>query len=105
MLQFRTPQAAMETLFGIVNGDEIYATLATLEEEKSGGDWVFWFSRIYIFAYVAIFTIVVINLLIAIFMSSYDSIKVMMYLWWDKNYVWKRETLLTFVLYSYVFIN
>lgn len=67
----------METLFGIVNGDEIYATLATLEDDKSGGKWVFWFSRIYIGAYVAIFTIVVINLLIAIFMSSYEAIKVL----------------------------
>lgn len=66
----------METLFGIVNGDEIFATLAILEEDKSGGDWVFWFSRIYIGSYVAIFTIVVINLLIGIFMTTYESIKV-----------------------------
>ncbi|XP_045169051.2 uncharacterized protein LOC123531835 isoform X2 [Mercenaria mercenaria] len=74
-VKFKTPEAAAETLFAVVNGDEIYATLAILESDKSGGNWVWWFSRFYIGAYVAIFTIVVINLLIALFMSAYESIK------------------------------
>ncbi|XP_060552427.1 mucolipin-3-like [Ruditapes philippinarum] len=74
-VKFQTPEAAAETLFAVVNGDEIYATLAIIESDKSGGDWVWWFSRFYLGAYVAIFTIVVINLLIALFMSAYDSIK------------------------------
>jgi hypothetical protein len=78
LLQFKTPSAAAETLFAVVNGDEIYATLAILESDKSGGNWVWWFSRLYLGAYVAIFTIVVINLLIALFMSAYESIKVCM---------------------------
>lgn len=93
VLQFQTPKTAMETLFSIVNGDEIFATLAILEEDKSGGDWVFWFSRVYIGAYVAIFTIVVINLLIGIFMSAYETIKV-------TNYFSSRDTV--FVKGSYV---
>ncbi|XP_060552426.1 mucolipin-3-like [Ruditapes philippinarum] len=74
-VKFQTPEAAAETLFAVVNGDEIYATLAIIEWDKSGGHWVWWFSRFYLGAYVAIFTIVVINLLIALFMSAYDSIK------------------------------
>ncbi|XP_060580134.1 mucolipin-3-like isoform X4 [Ruditapes philippinarum] len=74
-VKFKTPTAAGETLFSVVNGDEIYATLAILESDKSGGNWVWWFSRFYFGAYVAIFTIVVINLLIALFMSAYESIK------------------------------
>ncbi|XP_060580133.1 mucolipin-3-like isoform X3 [Ruditapes philippinarum] len=74
-VKFKTPSAAAETLFAVVNGDEIYATLAILESDKSGGNWVWWFSRLYLGAYVAIFTIVVINLLIALFMSAYESIK------------------------------
>ncbi|XP_053409003.1 mucolipin-3-like isoform X2 [Mercenaria mercenaria] len=74
-VKFQTPAAAAETLFAIVNGDEIYATLAILESDKSGGNWVWWFSRFYFGAYVAIFTIVVINLLIALYNSAYDSIK------------------------------
>ncbi|XP_060552431.1 mucolipin-3-like [Ruditapes philippinarum] len=74
-VKFQTPEAAAETLFAVVNGDEIYATLAIIEWDKSGGHWVWWFSRFYLGSYVAIFTIVVINLLIALFMSAYDSIK------------------------------
>ncbi|XP_053392471.1 mucolipin-3-like isoform X2 [Mercenaria mercenaria] len=41
-VKFRTPEAAAETLFATVNGDEIYATLAILESKKSGGRWIFW---------------------------------------------------------------
>ncbi|WAR25214.1 MCLN1-like protein [Mya arenaria] len=71
---FQTPEAAMETLFAIVNGDEIFATMAILESKKSGDIIILWFSRIYIGLYVTIFTVVVINLLIAIFMSAYEEI-------------------------------
>ncbi|XP_045165455.2 mucolipin-3-like [Mercenaria mercenaria] len=74
-VKFRTPESAAETLFAMVNGDEIYATIAILENEKTGGDWVWWFSKFYIGAYIAIFTVVVINLLIAIYMSAYESIR------------------------------
>lgn len=77
--QFQTPKTAMETLFGLVNGDEIFTTMAILELDKSGSSWVFWFSRVYIGAYVAVFTIVVINLLIGIFMTTYEAIRVR---WW-----------------------
>ncbi|WAR25215.1 MCLN1-like protein [Mya arenaria] len=73
-VKFQTPEAAMETLFAIVNGDEIFATMAILESKKSGDSIIFWFSRFYIGLYVAIFTVVVINLLIAIFMSAYEEI-------------------------------
>lgn len=74
-VKFQTPWSAAETLFSIINGDEIYATLAIQESSKSGGPWVFWFSKFYLGIYVAVFTIVVINLLIALFMSAYEAIK------------------------------
>ncbi|XP_060561052.1 mucolipin-3-like [Ruditapes philippinarum] len=74
-VKFRTPETAAETLFSMVNGDEIFTTLAMLETNKIGGKWVWWFSRVYFGAYIAIFTIVVINLLIAIYMSAYESIR------------------------------
>ena len=66
----------METLLTIATGDEIFVTLGTLETKKSGGSIIFWFSRIYIGLYVAIFTVLVINLLVAIFMSAYEEITV-----------------------------
>ncbi|XP_060567498.1 mucolipin-3-like [Ruditapes philippinarum] len=74
-VKFRTPETAAETLFSMVNGDEIFTTLAILETHKTGGKWVWWFSRFYFGAYIAIFTIVVINLLIAIYMSAYETIR------------------------------
>lgn len=66
----------MDTLVGLGNGDGIYDTLAYLETDKSGGKRLILFSRFYIWTFVAIFTIVAINLLIAIIMSSYEAIKV-----------------------------
>ncbi|XP_060554345.1 mucolipin-1-like [Ruditapes philippinarum] len=74
-VKFKTPSDAAETLFSIINGDEIFTTLALLESDKSGGNWVWWFSRFYVGAFVAIFTILGINLFIALFLNAYESIK------------------------------
>ncbi|XP_060570279.1 mucolipin-3-like [Ruditapes philippinarum] len=74
-VKFKTPSDAAETLFSIINGDEIYTTLALLESEWSGGYWVRWFSRLYVVAFVAIFTVLGINLFIALFLNAYESIK------------------------------
>ena len=63
-------------MFSVINGDEMFATMNILEVKKTGGDWVFWFSRFYFGAYIAVFTIVVLNLLVAIFMSAYESVRV-----------------------------
>ena len=71
----------------MVNGDEIFTTLAILETEKIGGKWIWWFARFYFGAYIAIFTIVVINLLIAIYMSAYESIKVKLFLFLFYEYL------------------
>ncbi|KAL4227079.1 hypothetical protein ACF0H5_015053 [Mactra antiquata] len=73
--EFSTPALAGETLLSVVNGDEIFTTLAMLEDGKTGGVWVWWFFRLYLMTYIAIFTIIAINLLIAIYMSAYESIK------------------------------
>ena len=73
----------MDTLFGLVNGDEIYTTFAILERDKTGAnDVIFWFSRAFLAIFVAVFTVVVINLLIAIFISAYDEITVL----WGNNF-------------------
>ncbi|WAR25199.1 MCLN1-like protein [Mya arenaria] len=73
-VKFKSPQTAAESLFTLATGDELFATLGYLETKKSGHSMIFWFSRIYIGIYVAIFTVLVINLLVAIFMGAYDEI-------------------------------
>lgn len=75
-IKFETPRAAGATLFALINGDEIYATFALLREDYTGGDPLLpLVYRIYIGSYIAIFTIIVINLLIALFTNGYDSVK------------------------------
>ena len=76
LFQFETPSSTAETLFSIVNGDEIYATFALLDEKQTGGDLVPIIHGIYLGSFIAIFTIVVLNLLIALFTNAYDAVKV-----------------------------
>ncbi|KAH3777962.1 hypothetical protein DPMN_179413 [Dreissena polymorpha] len=49
--------------------------MAMLDPGKTS-KYVFWFTRVYITLFVAIFTIVVINLLVEIFLRAYESIRV-----------------------------
>ena len=78
--QFATLNDAATTLFALINGDEIYATFAMLDAKKTGGSLLIpIIYKIYIGTYVAIFTIIVVNLLIALFTNAYDSIKVTYY--------------------------
>ena len=60
----------------MANSDELYLTFTILESDKSGGPLVVWFNRFYIAAFVALFAVVVINILIAIFISAYECMKV-----------------------------
>lgn len=74
--QFRTPSDAATTLFALINGDEIYATFALLQADQTGGPLIPAIYKVYIGCFVAIFTIIVINLLIALFTNAYDTVKV-----------------------------
>lgn len=74
-IKFATASSTAETLFSIVNGDEIYATFAMLETDQTGGDLVPVVYKIYLGSFIAIFTIIVLNLLIALFTNAYDAIK------------------------------
>lgn len=79
ILKFGTPETAAENLFSMANADELYLTFTILEVDKSGGPLVVWFNRFYIAAFVALFAVVVINILIAIFISAYECMKVSKY--------------------------
>ncbi|XP_060592683.1 mucolipin-1-like [Ruditapes philippinarum] len=69
---------AAETLFSMSQGDEIFATFAILQDEYAGDKTVHLFLRVVIYAYVSLFTILIFNLLIALFNSAYEVVK-------DKN--------------------
>ncbi|KAH3893255.1 mucolipin-3-like [Dreissena polymorpha] len=73
-VKFQTPSAAMETLAAMVTGDEIFLTLVSVETQRVGNIIILWFSRVYVLFYVVMFTVIIINLIVAIFNSSYEAI-------------------------------
>ncbi|XP_015786088.1 mucolipin-3 [Tetranychus urticae] len=71
-LKFRTLSSTSECLFALLNGDDLYATFATLD---SADPAIWWFSRIFIYSFISLFTYVVLNLFISIVMDAWDIIK------------------------------
>ncbi|KAI1294959.1 Mucolipin-3 [Halotydeus destructor] len=70
-VKFKTLSRTSECLFALLNGDDMFATFAITE----GDDTIWWFSRIYLYLFIALFIYVVLSLFIAIIMDSYDTIK------------------------------
>ncbi|KAL3892224.1 hypothetical protein ACJMK2_004453 [Sinanodonta woodiana] len=73
--KFQTMSNAADTLFATISGDEITITLAAIETDKLGSPAVWWFAKIYLGLFVSIFTVFILNILIAIFNSAYEIIQ------------------------------
>ncbi|KAL4226949.1 hypothetical protein ACF0H5_014926 [Mactra antiquata] len=73
--EFQSISSATETLFALVNGDEIFTTFALFEENQTDNKSIALCAAAYIAVYVFVFTIVAFNLLVALFLSAYDTIK------------------------------
>ncbi|RWS17321.1 mucolipin-3-like protein [Dinothrombium tinctorium] len=71
-IKFRTLSTASECLFSLLNGDDMFATFAILDETHI---IIWWFSRIYLYAFISLFIYVVLSLFIALIMDSYETIK------------------------------
>ena len=63
-------------MFSVINGDEISATFELLEEDLTGDIAISTFFDLYLYSYVAIFTVLALNLLIALLSSAYEEVKV-----------------------------
>jgi len=70
--KFTTLSSTSETLFSLVNGDDMFATFSMLSA-KDG--LVHTFSRVYLYTFVMLFIYVVLSLFIAIIMDTYEKIK------------------------------
>ncbi|XP_071536411.1 mucolipin-3-like isoform X3 [Panulirus ornatus] len=71
-LKFRSFSSAMECLYSLINGDDMFATFSS----TSGKDpLVWWFSRIYLYSFISLFIYVILSLFIAIIMDAYETIK------------------------------
>lgn len=71
-VKFRTISSTSETLFSLMNGDDMFATFAQVSTKSA---LIFWFSKIYIYVFVFFFIYLVLSLMISIIMDAYETIK------------------------------
>lgn len=71
-IKFRSLSVTSECLFALINGDELYATFATM---SSKSQMLWWFSRIYLYSFISLYIYVVLSLFISVIMDAYDTIK------------------------------
>lgn len=72
-LKFKSLQSTAECLFATINGDDLFGTLSNFTVAKD--EFIWWFSRFFMFVYIALFTAIAINLFIAILTDTYETIK------------------------------
>ncbi|CAG5095522.1 Oidioi.mRNA.OKI2018_I69.XSR.g14222.t1.cds [Oikopleura dioica] len=68
--KFRNPIITSQTLFSLLNGDDMFATFRMLEP---GGPS--FFSQIYLYSFICLFIYTVLSLFISVVMDSYETIK------------------------------
>ncbi|XP_078417931.1 mucolipin-3-like [Cetorhinus maximus] len=70
--KFRSLNMVSECLFSLINGDDMFATFAAMQD-KSYVIWVF--SRIYLSTFISLFIYMVLSLFIALITDAYETIK------------------------------
>ncbi|OXB51336.1 UNVERIFIED_CONTAM: hypothetical protein H355_009247, partial [Colinus virginianus] len=70
--QFRSLNVVSECLFSLINGDDMFATFAKMQQ-KSYLVWLF--SRIYLYSFISLFIYMVLSLFIALITDTYETIK------------------------------
>ncbi|XP_041064898.1 mucolipin-2-like isoform X2 [Carcharodon carcharias] len=70
--KFEKLSAVAECLFSLINGDDMFATFAEIQE-KSNLLWLF--SRIYLYSFISLFIYMVLSLFIALITDTYETIK------------------------------
>jgi len=68
--KFRTLSITSETLFSLLNGDDMFNTYQIMRPEGP-----VLFSQIYLYSFICIFIYVVLSLFISVVMDSYETIK------------------------------
>ncbi|XP_017137208.1 mucolipin-3 [Drosophila miranda] len=71
-MKFRSLATTSECLFALINGDDMFATFATLSSKAT---WLWWFCQIYLYSFISLYIYVVLSLFIAVIMDAYDTIK------------------------------
>ncbi|XP_030372669.1 mucolipin-3-like isoform X2 [Scaptodrosophila lebanonensis] len=71
-LKFRSLATTSECLFSLINGDDMFATFATLSIKA---DWLWWFCQIYLYSFISLYIYVVLSLFISVIIDAYETIK------------------------------
>ena len=71
--KFRTLSTTFETMFGLINGDDMYTTFANIETESV---YIWIFSELYLYSFSCLFVYVISSLVIALIIDGYDTVKV-----------------------------
>ncbi|XP_061859866.1 mucolipin-3 isoform X4 [Colius striatus] len=69
---FRSLNMVSECLFSLINGDDMFATFAKMQQ-KSYLVWLF--SRIYLYSFISLFIYMVLSLFIALITDTYETVK------------------------------
>ncbi|XP_043554525.1 mucolipin-2-like isoform X4 [Chiloscyllium plagiosum] len=70
--KFEKLSTVAECLFSLINGDDMFATFAEIQE-KSNLLWLF--SRVYLYSFISLFIYMVLSLFIALITDTYETIK------------------------------
>ncbi|KAL8575327.1 hypothetical protein ACOMHN_003161 [Nucella lapillus] len=71
-IKFRHLSTTSECLFSLVNGDDMFVTFSATETDNL---LVWYFARIYLYAFISLFIYCVLSLFIAVIMDTYETIK------------------------------
>uniref|UniRef100_A0A8D2J7V9 Mucolipin 3 n=1 Tax=Varanus komodoensis TaxID=61221 RepID=A0A8D2J7V9_VARKO len=71
-VKFRSLNMVSECLFSLINGDDMFATFAKMQQ-KSYLVWLF--SRIYLYSFISLFIYMVLSLFIALITDTYETVK------------------------------
>ncbi|XP_052815649.1 mucolipin-3-like isoform X2 [Mya arenaria] len=74
-VKFASQESSAETLFSLINGDDVYNTFASLDDRLAGDQKTVKLHRnIIVYSFVILFTIIMLNLIIALFNSAYENV-------------------------------
>ncbi|GAU87601.1 hypothetical protein RvY_00426-1 [Ramazzottius varieornatus] len=71
-VKFQTFHSTTETIFSLINGDDMFATFAILPFSNT---MIWYFSRLYLYVFICMFTYVVLSLMISLIMDAYGTVK------------------------------
>lgn len=71
--KFESLTSTSETMFSLINGDDMYTTFANLETDSF---YIWLFSQIYLLSFISLFIYVVLSLSITLIIDGYETVKV-----------------------------